>query len=181
MVLEIGGVALGLREGVITLIALVAIYMIVVIMRLRRPEPLKKPLAPIEQPAVISPVKREEVPTPPEPEADPEFEVPPQWGASGGIPADELRYRNLENEVFQLRDEVDAVRGELAALRADMLHELAHLRASQTVSPIYGDAMQMAAAGYDPAMIAERCGIARAEAELVVALGKSSNSRENHG
>lgn len=180
MILEIGGVALGLREGVITLIALVAIYMIVVIIRLRRPEPLKKPLAPVlEQPAVIPPAKQEAMPAPPEPE--PEFEVPPQWGAGGGIPADELRYRNLENEVFQLRDEVDAVRGELAALRADMLHDLAHLRASQTVSPIYGDAMQMAAAGYDPAMIAERCGIARAEAELVVALGKSSNSRENHG
>jgi hypothetical protein len=50
------------------------------------------------------------------------------------------------------------------------------MRASQTVSPIYGDAMQMAAAGYDPAMIAERCGIARAEAELVVALAKSTNN-----
>jgi hypothetical protein len=85
-------------------------------------------------------------------------------------------YRSLENEVFQLRDEVDAVRGELAALRSDMLHELAQMRASQTVSPIYGDAMQMAAAGYDPSMIAERCGIARAEAELVVALAKSTNS-----
>ena len=50
---------------------------------------------------------------------------------------------------------------------------MAHLRATQTVSPIYGDAMQMAAAGYDAAMIAERCGIARAEAELVVALARS--------
>jgi hypothetical protein len=36
--------------------------------------------------------------------------------------------------------------------------------------------MQMAISGYDPAMIAERCGIARAEAELVVALAKSQNS-----
>ena len=41
------------------------------------------------------------------------------------------------------------------------------------MSPIYGDAMQLAVAGYDPALIAERCGIARAEAELVVALAKS--------
>jgi hypothetical protein len=54
-----------------------------------------------------------------------------------------------------------------------MHQELAHLRAGQTVSPIYGDAMQMAVSGYDPAAIAERCGIARAEAELVVALAKS--------
>lgn len=73
----------------------------------------------------------------------------------------------------QLRDEVDAIRGELAALREDMLQELAHFEASQSASPLYGDAMQMAAAGYDAAIIAERCGIARAEAELVVALAKS--------
>jgi hypothetical protein len=54
-----------------------------------------------------------------------------------------------------------------------MLREFAHLQAAQAVSPIYGDAMQMAVAGYDPTVIAERCGIARAEAELVVALAKS--------
>jgi hypothetical protein len=65
------------------------------------------------------------------------------------------------------------MRGELAALRTDMQQEMAHLRATQSVSPIYGDAMQLAHAGYDPAAIAERCGIARAEAELVVALTKS--------
>ena len=53
------------------------------------------------------------------------------------------------------------------------INDLAHMRAGQTVSPIYGDAMQMAVSGYDPAAIAERCGIARAEAELVVALAKS--------
>jgi hypothetical protein len=86
---------------------------------------------------------------------------------------DEAGRRRLEQEVSQLRDEVDAIRGELAALRQDMQQDLAHLEAAQAVSPIYGDAMQMAAAGYDPAAIAERCGIARAEAELVVALAKS--------
>jgi hypothetical protein len=91
-------------------------------------------------------------------------------------PVEEALYRALEQEVLQLRDEVDSIRGELAALREDMLHDLAHMRAAQTVSPIYGDAMQMAAAGYDAVMIAERCGIARAEAELVIALANSQNS-----
>jgi len=67
----------------------------------------------------------------------------------------------------------EAVRRELEAAAEDMQHELAHLRAAQSMSPIYGDAMQLAVAGYDPALIAERCGIARAEAELVVALAKS--------
>ena len=87
--------------------------------------------------------------------------------------AEGILRQGLEQEFAQLREEVDAMRGELAALRADMLQELAHMRATQSVSPIYGDAMQMAASGYEPAMIAERCGIARAEAELVVALAKS--------
>ncbi len=169
--LEIGGFALGLREGVIALIVLVAIYMIVVIVRLRRPEPVeKKVVVPvIETPPAPPPI--------PEPEPVPEPEAPSEWErAAAAVPEEERLYRSLESEVFQLRDEVDAVRGELAALRSDMQHELAHMRASQTVSPVYGDAMQMAAAGYDPAMIAERCGIARAEAELVVALAKSTNN-----
>lgn len=168
--LEIGGVALGLREGVIALITLVAIYMVVVIVRLRRPPPVDKRLPP---PLVV------DVPPLPEPEpkVSPEPEAPSAWErAAAVLPEEERLYRSLENEVFQLRDEVDAVRCELAALRSDMQHDMAQMRASQTVSPIYGDAMQMAAAGYDPAMIAERCGIARAEAELVVALAKSANS-----
>ena len=171
--LELGSIALGLREGVIALIVLVAIYMIVMIVRLRRPEPVEKKVAApvIETPPAPPPMPK------PKPEPMPEPEVPSEWErAAAAVPEEERLYRSLENEVFQLRDEVDAVRGELAALRSDMLHELAHMRASQTVSPVYGDAMQVAAAGYDPAMIAERCGIARAEAELVVALAKSTNN-----
>lgn len=171
--LEIGGFALGLREGVIALIVLVAIYMIIVIVRLRRPEPVEKK---VTVPVIETPPPPPPIPEP-EPVPEPEPEASNAWErAAAAVPEEERLYRSLENEVFQLRDEVDAVRGELAALRSDMLHELAHMRASQTVSPIYGDAMQMAAAGYDPAMIAERCGIARAEAELVVALAKSTNN-----
>ena len=171
MVLEIGGIALGLREGVIALIVLVAIYMVIVIVRLRRPELVEKKVSVpvIETPPPPPPI--------PEPEPVPEPEASNAWErAAAAVPEEERLYRSLENEVFQLRDEVDSLRGELAALRVDMLQELGHMRATQSVSPIYGDAMQMAASGYDPAMIAERCGIARAEAELVVALAKSQNS-----
>jgi hypothetical protein len=165
--LELGGMTLGLREGVIALIALVAVYMLFVLLRMRR---LRK--KPVE--AAVA------VPESDEPEA-------PSATASAGAAVDEgesweqtpvglgeeVLRQGLEQDLAQLREEVDAMRGELAALRDDMLHELAHLRASQTVSPIYGDAMQMAVSGYDPVAIAERCGIARAEAELVVALAKS--------
>lgn len=166
--LELGGMTLGLREGVIVLIALVAVYMLFVLLRMRRlrNKPLETSLAPVDS---IPP----DEPVAPALSAAPVADEEETWEqASEGLGEEVLR-RGLEQELAQLRDEVDAMRGELAALRDDMLHELAHLRASQTVSPIYGDAMQMAVSGYDPAAIAERCGIARAEAELVVALAKS--------
>lgn len=165
--LEIGGLTLGLREGVIILIALVAFYMLFVLLRMRHLR--KRPLAEAEK---ITPVI-EKPAEPPGSASASVGEAETQWAqASEGLAGEALRSA-LEQELAQLRDEVDAMRSELAALRGDMLQELAHLRASQTVSPIYGDAMQMATSGYDPAAIAERCGIARAEAELVVALAKS--------
>lgn len=164
--LELGGMTLGLREAVIVLIALVAAYMLFVVLRMRG---LRKPPA---APDKVPPsVKSDETPEDVSPEETKESNE--SWvRESTGLASDALR-SGLEQEVAQLRDEVDAIRGELAALRQDMQQELAHFRASQTVSPIYGDAMQMAVSGYDPAAIAERCGIARAEAELVVALAKS--------
>jgi len=153
---------LGLREGVIVLIALVAAYMLFVLIRMlliRNRQALSE--------KAVSPLANGDKP------AAPSAEVDEGWArASEELAGDALR-SGLEQELAQMRDEVDAIRGELAALRDDMHQELAHLRAGQTVSPIYGDAMQMAVSGYDPAAIAERCGIARAEAELVVALAKS--------
>ena len=171
--LEIAGVTLGLREGVLTLIAVVAIYMIFVILRMRRlqardelPPKAVEPLVPVAPPESADVTEQ----------TQPEPELQSDWDRAGATPVEDALYRALEQEVLQLRDEVDSIRGELAALREDMLHDLAHMRAAQTVSPIYGDAMQMATAGYDAVMIAERCGIARAEAELVIALANSQNS-----
>jgi fumarylacetoacetate (FAA) hydrolase family protein len=160
---EFGGVTLGLREGVIALITLVVAYIVFVLLRMYR---LHRHSA-----DTAAPLAQAEPEMPPVTEALPADSE--QWEKAPVGLADEMLLRSLEQEVAQLRDEVDSIRGELAALRQDLLQEVAHMQAAQAVSPIYGDAMQMAAAGYDPAMIAERCGIARAEAELVVALAKS--------
>lgn len=160
---------LGMREAVIVLIALVALYMVFVLLRMRHlrgtaEQKLEK--ACVEaKPAESFADEAPEIPLPAS-AAEP-------WSSAPARLADAALQQGLEQEVAQLREELDSIRGELAALREDMLNELAHLRATQSVSPIYGDAMQMAAAGYEPAMIADRCGIARAEAELVVALAKS--------
>lgn len=173
--LELGGMTLGVREGVIVLITLVAVYMVFVLLRMRRlhnkPAPLA-PSSPVDDVPVLSKVEPLT-----DASADAAAEFPEENEASwekvpGGL-ADEMLRHGFEQELAQLRDEVDAIRGELAALRQDLQQEVAHLHSAQSVSPIYGDAMQMAVAGYDPAMIADRCGIARAEAELVVALAKS--------
>jgi hypothetical protein len=169
--IDFGGVMLGIREGVIVLITLVAIYMAVVLLRMRR---LRNRRRQAEMPP-LSATDRHEKQSEPQmaPAVAKVTEEPEAWENVPSGLADGVLRQGLEQEILQLREEVDAIRGELSALRQDMLHELAHMRATQTVSPIYGDAMQMAAAGYEPAVIAERCGIARAEAELVVALAKS--------
>lgn len=167
--LELGDMTLGLREGVIGLIALVAAYMLFVLVRMfllrNRPAVTEKTTPQLE--VTGSALEPDTAPVPPS----------DAWAQASEDLAGEALRSGLEQELAQLRDEVDAMRGELAALRADMQQELGHMRASQTVSPIYGDAMQMAVSGYDPAAIAERCGIARAEAELVVALAKSQENR----
>lgn len=191
LTLELGGVALGLREAVIALIVIVALYIVFVLLRMRhlnaRRDPVRRETpATVPEPVVKSapaagavdeeiPVLREpEIPLPEPTRIDPaEARLAQAWEKAASGAADSVMQQSLGDELAQLRDEVDAMRGELAALRQDMQDELAHLRAAQTVSPIYGDAMQLALAGYDPAMIAERCGIARAEAELVVSLAKS--------
>lgn len=164
---ELGGLTLSLREGIMVLIVCVAAYILFVLLRMRRldkpPVTPAVPLPPPEEDSASAAMKAQNQ----QPEAVEKWET-----VSDGLANEVLRH-GLEQELVQLREEVDAMRGELAALRQDMQQELGHLRATQTVSPIYGDAMQLAASGYDAAAIAERCGIARAEAELVVALSKS--------
>ena len=174
--LEFWGIALGLREAVILLILLLTAYMVFVLLRMRRirktPAPPIEMLAPARsveaQVKAIEPSLKETVD---QPEASVEaaavYQRPVSRMADAGVGF------GMDQELLQLREEVDAMRGELAALRQDMQQEVARLHAAQSVSPIYGDAMQMAIAGYDPVMIADRCGIARGEAELVVALAKS--------
>lgn len=167
--LELGGITLGLRHGLIGLIVLVAAYILFVLFRMLH---LRK--TQVAQPAEppLRTTSGNVLDTSDEESAEsPVFASQPEKTPDGL--ADQVLRSGIEQELAQLRDEVDAIRGELAGLRADMHQELAVLRASQSVSPIYGDAMQLAVSGYDAAAIAERCGIARAEADLVVALAKS--------
>lgn len=169
---ELGSMVIGWRDIVLLLVAAVAVYMAVVVVRMRRLKPPDMPQASLAEPLkeTTGPANPPEVSEPlPEPHevvvADVAAEEPPQ-----DAPA---YVQDTETEVVLLREEVDALRAEVAALRDELHHELAHLRATQTVSPLYSDAMQMATLGHDAATIAERCGISRAEAELMLALIKN--------
>lgn len=174
--IEFWGIALGLREGVILLILLVTLYMVFVLLRMRRLRP-----SPPETPEMLAPTLSDvserkssasELARPVDALGEAEEDLP-LYERTPSRPVNEMQQSGLAEEVAQLREELDSIRGELAALRQDMQQEVAHLHSAQSVSPIYGDAMQMALAGYDSVMIADRCGIARGEADLVVALAKS--------
>lgn len=74
---------------------------------------------------------------------------------------EQLSESRVELELRQLRQEVDVLR-----------RELEELKAARRVSPQYADAMALARRGYDAQGIAAECGIAVAEAELVLALSR---------
>lgn len=171
--LEIAGLTLGLREGLIGLIVLVGLYMAFEVVRMRylRNKAALAALTPAaKKPPTLQVTDEDADDLPPAAKEEPLWERPP------ANMAENVLRQGMQQELALLREEVDSLRGELATLRGELQQESAMVRASQTVSPIYGDAMQMAISGYDPGLIAERCGIARAEAELVVALAKSQGS-----
>lgn len=113
--------------------------------------------------------------------------------------ADQQRMAMIEREVTNLRDALaasredhEALRQEIASLRAEignqheeaqamLARETARLRAAQPVSPLYGEAMQLALAGHGAADIADRCSIAVGEADLLVSLAQSRLGEEGHG
>jgi len=90
-----------------------------------------------------------------------------------------LEVRQLRRDMVQLREETDSQRGEIADLRATLERQSQQLeaaRAAQRVSPIYGEALALAQRGMDADVIAERCSISVAEAELVKSLAQDSGA-----
>jgi multidrug resistance efflux pump len=71
----------------------------------------------------------------------------------------------LEREVRQLRAEVEKLQ-----------QELKELKAARFVAPQYGEALALAQRGFSAQQIADRMGIALAEAELVLALSRGESA-----
>lgn len=187
--------SLGWREGLIAIIALLVLYILVMFLRMRRlqrdlrvagvspraaqsavaayaaaqdPEsiPAVTPVEPVAAAAAVETTARVAVDAPEFPWNEPPPEIPGQALIDA-----------LQREVYQLRCEVDELRGEVLAAREDFRRQLAQTEgaALEASSPVYNGAMQMAVQGHDATTIAHHCGIARAEADLVVALARSRN------
>ncbi|EXI66773.1 MAG: hypothetical protein AW08_02356 [Candidatus Accumulibacter adjunctus] len=188
---------LGWREGLIAIIVLLVLYIVVLFVRMRRlqdsamalPSPaaqsavaaytaiqesesgeasVQDPSAVPQKPAdALPPAVAEPAATVRADAGRPSFawnEPPPQ------IPGQEL-IDALQRDVYQLRCEVDELRAEVLAAREDFRQ--AAKGTVPSAPPLYNDAMQMAIQGHDATAIAHRCGIARAEADLVVALARN--------
>lgn len=184
--------ALGWREALILLILGIVLYMLLLLWRMRRIRRAASAERILREPRVRGSLDDLDA------EADdpglyrrpvsadltePLPGMAPAWTPEEARPlASEAFMDGVARELEQLRDEVDALRGALAALRddvgdlrADLQQEILAARAAHNTSPLYSEAMQMALQGHEASTIAERCGIARAEAELVVALVKNKD------
>lgn len=195
MDLELLG-SLGWREGLVAIIALLVLYIIVLFVRLRRlrTTPTQPSLAAQSAVAAYAAIQQPEVaesaaaPAPLE-AASPERPATSPGGTAAPVVGDQrtadfpwneppaeipgqTAIDALQREVYQLRCEVDELRTEVLAAREDLRRQSAQ-GAAPSASPLYNDAMQMAMQGHDATAIAHRCGIARAEADLVVALARN--------
>ena len=154
------------RDGVLLLAVAAAVYLLVMVLRLaalrRRPAAAARNPPAAEAPAQPAWPDRWDVPaTPAEP-------APASTEGQPATFADHLAGTRLDLEVRQLREEVLALR-----------RELGELKAARRVSPQYADAMALARRGYDAQGIAAECGIAVAEAELVLALSRDRVQFDN--
>lgn len=174
---------LGLRDGILLIAGLAAVYLVYMGLRLAQlkkrkakaaakgkqaprvtaePEPLEEEdedqagmvySRPRPAPATLA------APLTTNPAADPGF------AALLG----ETRQRQQESqsaEVGALRAEIETLRETLAAMQ----DEVERLKAANNVSPLYNEAVGLAQHGIDAEGIAARCGISIAEAQLVAAL-----------
>lgn len=144
----------GLRDYLLLAAGLVAIYLVVQLLKLRRPSRTGADLG-----------RTESNPAPQQPRWEP---VTMDLELSDRDFASQLLKSEINLEVQQLRRETVQLREDLTQLT----EEVRQLKATHNVSPIYSEAMSLAERGELPEGIAARCGISIGEAELVAALAR---------
>lgn len=176
------------REALIAIIALLVLYVVIAFWRIRRLKRQKvaasvhdslaaqsavAAYAAVQEPVLPAAAEAPVLLSEPSEAAFPWNEPPPE------IPGQRL-IESLEREIKQLRKEVGGLRAEVLVLREQQQREISQAKSytQSSVSPLYSDAMQLAMQGNDAATISLHCGIARAEAELVVALVRNRDMQE---
>lgn len=173
---ELGGVTIGWREIIMALAGVVVLYMVLQLVLMHRVRPLPSAKSPVATVAPVEPGLAEAVATA-YGAAKEDEPKPAPWAPSDRDFAQQAYMDGVERELDQLRQELDSLRTEVARLREELQGQTNLNRVTQTIAPIYGDAMKMALAGHDASVISERCGIARAEAELVEAMIRNQKAR----
>ena len=184
--------SLGWREALVAVVALLALYILYAFLRINRlhreaqheagvsPELAQEGLrsyAAVQDPVALD--NSIEPPTQAMPQAQESPFSSPERTFPWNEPPDNAEHSALqkivmlEQEVAQLRRELGALRSEIQTLREERRLEASQTQAVPPSSPFYGEAMQLAAQGRESSDISTRCGISRAEADLVVALVKN--------
>ena len=194
--------SIGVRELIILLVVLVVIYMLVVVLRIKSLTARRRfdEIAAARYEADLAEAKSKKkgkrgrepemslsTPvTPSKNDLDSFYEVAPRIEPRNKYAEppdvtiasfDQEKLTRLERDLKATRDELDALRASFAQTRDGLLADIERLKAGQRVSPTYGDSLQMAMSGATAEEIAARCGIARAEAELVISLAKGSSAK----
>lgn len=172
--------SLGWREGLMAIIGLLVFYIVVLYLRLRRLQngvAALPPLAARSAVAAYSAIQEEDLAPAVAPAVQTQTDAAKPAFAWNEPPQEnpgQAEIDGLQRQVHQLRSDLDELRGEVQAVRDDFRQQAVQTTGSpQTPSPLYNDAMQLAIQGHDASTIARHCGIARAEADLVVALARS--------
>ena len=167
----------GVREGIWALVAVLALYLVVILFRLALPLRAGSAGEGAGSPQTVV----VEAPVPRVPDT-----APAAASALPEVPREtlnELEIQQLRRDVSQLRTEQDFLRSELVAMRLDM-NDMQAVRervqaqppTQQYVrpeSPQHSEAMLLAGRGISAAQIADHCGISVAEAELVCELARA--------
>ncbi len=160
--------AIGWRDVVLVIAAMLGVYLVLAVMRLFRIGGTRRDSAPREG-------KRRFFGWAPRPSLEAR-----QSGSESAAPetgfAQKLARSNVEVELQSLRREAVSLREELVRLA----EEISRLKATRNVSPLYDEAMALAQQGMAAAGIAGRCGISIGEAELVAALARGESEFERH-
>ena len=160
--------AIGWRDVVLVIAALLGVYLTLSVMRLFRIGGKRRDSAPPEG-------KRRFFGWAPRASlAAPQSQSEPAAPEAGF--AQKLAQSTIEVELQSLRRETVSLREELARLA----EEISRLKVTRNVAPVYDEAMALAQQGMAAAGIAGRCGISIGEAELVAALARGEPEFDRH-